>query len=145
MRNIAIAAVALACAAAGVEAQPGDAFSQRVGVERNGGDPRAAAVKNPVEATAASITAGRQVYLKNCRHCHGTKGLGDGPLAPRDIRPANLTDDQWDHGSTDGEIFAVIANGLGPDSQMKGAKPALNDTQIWNIVNYLRAIGSPAR
>ena len=113
-------------------------------MEKRGGDAKAAAVKNPVPATPASLTEGRQLYLKNCRHCHGTKALGDGPLAPKDIRPANLTDAMWDHGSTDGEIFAVIANGLGPDSQMKGAKAMLNDTQIWNIVNYLRAIGPPA-
>lgn len=109
--------------------------------QRRGGDPKAAAVKNPVAATPASVTAGRQVYLKNCRHCHGTKGLGDGPLAPTDVRPANLTDATWDHGATDGEIFAVIAHGAGPDSQMKGAKPALTDEQIWNIVNYIRTIG----
>jgi len=111
--------------------------------QRRGGDPKAAAVKNPVESNAASLTTGRQLYLKNCRHCHGTKGLGDGPLAPRDIRPANLTDAMWDHGSTDGEIFAVIANGAGPDSQMKGSKGTLTDPQIWSIVNYIRAIGPP--
>jgi mono/diheme cytochrome c family protein len=132
MRTLAILTVALACAGAVIDAQ------------KRGGDAKAAAVRNPVQATPASLTEGRQLYLKNCRHCHGTKALGDGPLAPKDVRPANLTDATWDHGSTDGEIFAVIANGLGPDSQMKGAKAMLNDTQIWNIVNYLRAIGPPA-
>ena len=116
-----------------------------IAAQRRGGDSNLAAVKNPVEASPESITAGRQLYLKNCRHCHGTKGLGDGPLAPTDVRPANLTDEKWDHGSTDGEIFAVIANGAGPDSQMKGAKPTLTDTQIWNIVNFIRSLGpSPA-
>jgi mono/diheme cytochrome c family protein len=129
MRTLVIAALAVACAGVAVDAQ------------RRGGDAKAAAVKNPVEATPASITEGRQLYLKNCRHCHGTKALGDGPLAPKDVRPANLIDATWDHGSTDGEIFAVIANGLGTDSPMKAAKPMLNDTQIWNVVNYLRAIG----
>ena len=112
-----------------------------IAAQRRGGDPKLAAVLNPVEATPASITAGRQLYLKNCRHCHGTKGLGDGPLAPTDVRPANLTDAKWDHGSSDGDVFAVIANGAGPDSQMKGAKPTLTDTQIWNIVNYIRTLG----
>ncbi len=123
--------VAFALAGAGVDAQ------------RRDSGPKAAAVKNPVAATAASLTSGRQLYLKNCRHCHGTRGLGDGPLAPTDIRPANLTDAKWDHGSTDGEIFAVIAHGPAAGSQMKGASPTLTDEQIWNIVNYIRAIGPP--
>ena len=61
---------------------------------RNGaaGDPKLAARKNPVPANAASITAGRALYNKNCRHCHGLRGKGDGPLAPKDPKPADLTD-----------------------------------------------------
>jgi mono/diheme cytochrome c family protein len=122
--------VAFALAGAGVDAQRRDSGPK-------------AAVKNPVAATAASLTSGRQLYSKNCRHCHGTRGLGDGPLAPTDIRPANLTDAKWDHGSTDGEIFGVIAHGPADGSPMKGASPTLTDEQIWNIVNYIRAIGPP--
>ena len=73
--------------------------------QKRGGDPKAAARKNPVPSTAASIKTGQQVYAKQCRHCHGLKGVGDGPMAPKNPSPANLTDATWDHGSTDGEIF----------------------------------------
>jgi mono/diheme cytochrome c family protein len=112
------------------------------GAQRRGGDPKAAAVKNPVPATPASITAGRALYGKNCRHCHGLKGLGDGPLAPKNPRPASLVDAKWDHGSTDGEIFAVIWNGApAPKSEMKGMKGTLTERDVWNIVNYLRSLG----
>ena len=45
-----------------------------------GGNPKAAAVKNPVASTPNSINKGRQAFMKACRHCHGPKGLGDGPL-----------------------------------------------------------------
>jgi mono/diheme cytochrome c family protein len=121
---------AIAFATAGADAQ------------RRGGDPKAAAVKNPVPSTPASITAGRALYGKNCRHCHGLKGLGDGPLAPKNPRPASLIDEKWDHGSTDGEIFAVIWNGApAPMSEMKGMKGTLTERDVWNIVNYLRSIG----
>ena len=34
--------------------------------------------------------------------------------------PADLTDEKWDRGSTDGEIFAVIMKGAGPKFEMKG-------------------------
>lgn len=108
---------------------------------QNGPNPKAAAVKNPVPASAESVAKGRQAYNKACRHCHGLKALGDGPLAPKNPSPANLTDDKWDHGSSDGEIFYIIANGAGKDSEMKGVRSEMTATDMWNIVNYLRSIG----
>ena len=80
----------------------------------------------------------------NCRHCHGLRGRGDGPLAPKDPKPANLTDGTWDHGSSDGEIFAIISNGVGGDSEMKGVRSEMTTTDMWSIVNYLRSIGPQA-
>ena len=113
--------------------------------QRRGGDPKLAARKNPSPATQASITAGRALYNKNCRHCHGLRGRGDGPLAPKDPKPANLTDAKWDHGSSDGEIFAIIWNGApAPKSEMKGMKGTLTEKNVWEIVNYLRSIGPKA-
>ena len=113
--------------------------------QRRGGDPKLAASKNPVAATAASITAGQALYNKNCRHCHGLRGRGDGPLAPKDPKPADLTDDQWDFGSSDGEMFAIIWNGVpGANSEMKGMNGTLTERNVWEIVNYLRSIGPAA-
>jgi len=106
-----------------------------------GGNPKAAAVKNPVAPTPNSINKGRQAFMKACRHCHGPKGLGDGPLAPKNPSPANLTDAEWKYGSTDGEIFAIISNGVGGDSEMKGVRSEMTATDMWNIVNFLRSIG----
>ena len=106
-----------------------------------GGNPKAAAVKNPVKPTPDSIRKGQQAYQKACRHCHGVTGLGDGPLAPKNPSPANLTDETWDYGSTDGEIFTIISSGIGGSSEMKGMRSELTATDMWNIVNYLRSIG----
>ena len=84
------------------------------------GAPRAEAakLKNPVPANAASIAAGQALYGKYCRFCHGATGAGDGPSAPKDVKPSNLTDATWDRGSSDGEIFVVIQEGAGPDFKM---------------------------
>ena len=82
-----------------------------VDAQKRGGDPKLAARKNPVPSSPASINLGRALYMKNCRHCHGLRAKGDGPLAPKNPSPADLTDAKWDHGSSDGEIFAVIWNG----------------------------------
>jgi mono/diheme cytochrome c family protein len=106
-----------------------------------GGNPKAAAVKNPVQPTPKSITSGRRAFMGACRQCHGPKGLGDGPLAPKNPSPPNLTDAEWIYGSSDGEIFAIIANGVGGDSEMKGHRSEMTVTDMWNIVNYLRSIG----
>ena len=99
----------------------------------------AAAVKNPVAATPASIAAGEQTYRKSCAPCHGVKAEGG---SGNDLIPASpdLTDDTWDHGSTDGAIFDNIKNGVAPDFNMTPWKDQLKDEEIWNVVNYLRSI-----
>ena len=106
------------------------------------GNAEAAKMKNPVAASPASISSGRAAFAKNCRFCHGADAKGNGPMAPQGTHPPDLTDAKWDRGSTDGEIFAVIRDGAGPKFDMKGYQGKLPETEIWNIVNYLRSIGT---
>jgi mono/diheme cytochrome c family protein len=103
------------------------------------GSPDAAKIKNPVEATAQSVAAGKQLYLRHCASCHGTSGAG-GP--GNDLIPAapSLVGPNWNHGSTDGEIFSNIRNGVAPDFNMVPFKDSLKDDDIWSVVNYLRSI-----
>ena len=103
------------------------------------GNPEAAKVKNPVAATPESVMAGTQTFQRNCAPCHGKTAEGG---AGNDLIPAapDLTDDKWDHGSTDGEIFDAIKNGVAPDFNMIPWKDMLKDPDIWNVVNYLRSI-----
>ena len=125
-----VLAVAMLIVAITVHAQTGGAAA-----------PAAKTIKNPVASTPASITAGAAVYKKYCAFCHGLTGKGDGPLAPKDADPPDLTDDDWDHGSTDGEIFAFIQAGGGPDSKMVAFKGKIPDQDMWHIVNVLRSLG----
>jgi mono/diheme cytochrome c family protein len=103
--------------------------------------PEAAKVKNPVPASPDSIAAGKAVYEKNCRSCHGDTGKGDGKMGEElNPKPSNLTDAEWKHGSTDGELYKVIHDG----SAKTGMKPfgrKLTDHEIWDVVNYIRSIG----
>jgi mono/diheme cytochrome c family protein len=101
---------------------------------RKGGNPEAAKVKNPVAATADSISAGKRVYTRMCSRCHGPAGKGDGSAASAPV--PDLTDGQWDFGGTDGEIFSVVHDGVSAD--MDGYAARLSDTDIWNVVNYVR-------
>jgi mono/diheme cytochrome c family protein len=101
-------------------------------------NPEAAKVKNPVAATPESIATGKQVYTRYCATCHGINGQGG---SGSDISPPapNLTDDEWKRGSTDGEIFAVIKNGV-PDLTMEPWGNRIKDEDIWNVVNYVRSL-----
>jgi mono/diheme cytochrome c family protein len=105
-----------------------------------GGNTAARAIKNPVAATPASVTAGAAAYKKYCAFCHGVDAKGNGPLAPKDSNPPDLTDATWTHGSTDGELFTVITTGAGPNSKMVGFKGKMPDQDLWNIINYLRSL-----
>jgi mono/diheme cytochrome c family protein len=100
----------------------------------------AAKLKNPVRATAASIAAGKTAYDKYCKFCHAEGAVGNGPLAPKGTNPPNLADATWDHGSTDGEIFTSIRDGIGPKFDMKAMKGRMMDVDMWNVVNYLRSL-----
>jgi len=109
------------------------------------GATKAAALKNPVASTPASIAAGQASFQKYCRFCHGADAKGDGPQAPKDTHPPNLTDDKWDHGSTDAEIFTSIKDGIGPKFDMKGFNSKLTPQEMWSIVNYLHSLSSATR
>src|SRR5215813_12493645 len=104
------------------------------------GNPDAAKLKNPVASSADSIAAGKALFAKNCRFCHGADAKGNGPMAPKDTHPPDLTDAKWDRGSTDGEVFLVIKDGAGPKFDMKGFKSKMTDQEIWNVVNYLHSL-----
>ena len=117
---VATGASALAQAPAGPAAVPADAKKMK-----------AAFASSP-----AAIEAGKVLYAKYCRFCHGNTGAGDSTMAP-----SNLTDATWTRGSSEGEIFWVIQNGAPPKYDMKGLKGKVTDADTWNLVHYVRNLG----
>jgi len=105
-----------------------------------GGSDEGKKLKNPVASSPDSIKAGAAAFGKYCKFCHGADAKGNGPMAPKDTHPPDLTDAKWDRGSTDGEIFLVIKDGAGPKFDMKGFKSKMTDQEIWNVVNYLHSL-----
>ena len=99
-----------------------------------------ASIALSVAVIALSSAQGKQLYGQYCVSCHGANGQG-GP--GNDLIPAapSLVDDMWDHGSTDGEIFENIKEGIGPKFDMKAMKAKMKDEDIWNVINYLRSLG----
>ena len=106
--------------------------------------PENQALINPVPDSASSVAAGEATYTQMCATCHGLTGRGDGQLAAATAAygtpPSDLADAVWQHGSTDGEIFTTIRDGIGPAFAMDSFDARLADADIWNLINYLNRI-----
>ena len=94
--------------------------------------------ENPIEATEESVRAGLRVYGRFCRSCHGIRGDGRGQNPSPGTRPANLIDDEWVHGDSDGEIYNLIRGGVPPAYDMDAWEGRITDEEIWHVVNFLR-------
>jgi len=93
---------------------------------------------NPIPLSEESVANGRNTFGRFCRSCHGQRADGRGMAAPPGSRPANLVDDEWDHGDTDAAIFTVIREGVPPNYDMDAWEGRITDDDIWNVINYLR-------
>lgn len=103
----------------------------------------AAPVKNPIKPTAESQAKAKSVYQMDCAMCHGDHGNGKTDVATG----MNLTLDDWTDakalaGKQDGELFSIIRNGKG-DKMPPEAEGRANDTELWNLVIYIRSFSKP--
>ncbi len=94
------------------------------------------AMQNPLKGKETATTNGKLSYTTYCVPCHGDKGKGNGVAA------AGLSTPPADHTSakvqdqTDGAIFWKIYTGNSPMPSYK----TLTQTQIWELVNYIRTL-----
>ena len=100
----------------------------------------AANVTNAVPATPKSLADGGTAFNRSCASCHGKTGMGDGPAAKQlNPKPSNLVDAEWTHGTSDGEIFAVLRSGI-PKTAMKGFASKMTEHEMWDVINYVRSL-----
>ena len=108
------------------------------------GDPEAAKIKNPVASTPESIAKGAKQFQLLCAGCHGKDAKGGLTISVIEDRggnqPPDLTDDKWDHGSSDGEIFTVVKKGIAPEFFMAPWDGRVSDEEIWNMINYIKSL-----
>lgn len=94
--------------------------------------------RNPLTTTKENIDAGRTAFAHYCYVCHGLDGQNTGvPFADHMSPPVPNLKSQSVQGYTDGQLKAVIRNGLSP-SGMPASRDILNDQEIWEIVVYIR-------
>jgi len=88
-------------------------------------------MKNPVDMTEHSVREGEKLYDRHCIGCHGKAGKGG--IGPR------LTGTVPIHGSSDGELFHVLTDGVA-GTTMKGFKKKLTEEKRWHLVNYIKSL-----
>lgn len=167
--TVAVVTLILAGCARTMENPDADSAGMACNAER--GTPRAPeeirSLSNPLEFTPETIATGRRLYQQDaepiaCAQCHGVRGDGMGPLA-RHLSPApsNFTCDFY-AAVSDGQLFWVIRDGSGVvqsepghsraevrrpgrrdrETAMRAHGGFLTETEIWQIVAYLRTFQS---
>ncbi len=100
----------------------------------------AAAMVNPVRATAESQAHAKLMYGIDCAMCHGEHGDGKGDV----VADMKLSMKDWTaspsvlDGMKDGEIFSTIKNGK---DRMPPEGARAKDDDLWNLVIYVRSLG----
>lgn len=91
---------------------------------------------NPLPVTKEVLERGKKFYGIYCYACHGTMGLGDGPVVPPFPIPKSLQTPQmlaW----KDGHLFHVITKGQGV---MPSYAEQISVNDRWAIIRYVRAL-----
>ena len=97
----------------------------------------AVALENPVPADAESIARGKVFYDTNCFVCHGSGGLGDGPVGQKFVEKAPVDlNDAYTQDQADGQLFFTLTRGR---ALMPFYRDALSQEERWDVVNYLRS------
>lgn len=82
-----------------------------------------------------------------CSSCHGDKGKGDGAAAVSlPAKPADHTNGSIMNRLNDKFLYDIISKGggaVGKSSFMPAWGGALNDTQIRDVIAYIRSLAAP--
>lgn len=105
-------------------------------------DPRYASRRSPLDPSAQDVQVGRRLYEQNCEACHGVRGRGDGEAGTQlRPRPANIAAFAKMPMATDAYLYWTIAEGGVPvGSAMPAFKDSLGETEIWQIVAFVRRL-----
>ncbi|MCS6905655.1 MAG: cytochrome c [Bacteroidia bacterium] len=102
-------------------------------------------LKNPIPFTKENVEEGKRLYGIYCKHCHGTNGAGDGPVAAKISQPPPYNSARV-KALTDGAIYHSITYGYNP-YPAKGMGPhgsMLTPSERWKVVHYVKTLrGDP--
>ena len=101
--------------------------------------------RSPTGFEAGSIERGALLYHQHCSSCHGDDGRGEvARAASLPVWPPRLSGQLlWRR--AEGEVFWRVAHGMHDRAgtpTMPGFAPALADTQVWALIDAMRALAA---
>lgn len=88
-------------------------------------------LKNPMDYILTNVEKGKELYMLNCKSCHGDPGKDNGlPLVPI---PPDVISEQM-QANSEGDLHYKITFGRGAMPQFE---TVLSDDERWNVVNYI--------
>ncbi|MDO9257600.1 MAG: c-type cytochrome [Bacteroidales bacterium] len=96
-------------------------------------------MKSTVKAGDASIaTVGKDLYMKNCKSCHGAKGLGDGTKSAslKTAIPSFAT--AKFKGQAVGDVY--FQSYVGRDEMPNFEKKITDEADRWALVAYIKSL-----
>lgn len=91
---------------------------------------------NPIPLNDKVLAEGETLYKRNCQHCHGASGAGDGKVADIYAGVPNYASDAYKTLSP-GRIFFAITYGKG---RMWPHGAQVNPEERWKIVHYVQTL-----
>ncbi|MBW3127889.1 c-type cytochrome [Hymenobacter profundi] len=91
---------------------------------------------NPLAYTQENLVEGQTLYARNCQHCHGEQGDGQGPVGQKFKGVPNYSAGAYKT-MNDGHIYHVIEWGKG---RMMPHGSQVNPEERWKIAMYVRAL-----
>lgn len=96
----------------------------------------AANLTNPIPWSEEAEDEGKVLYERNCQHCHGAKGAGDGKVAAIYKGVPNYSSDAL-NSISGGHIYHVITHGKG---RMWPHAAQVLPEERWKIVHYVQRL-----
>ena len=98
---------------------------------------------NPVALTDEVLAEGREHFADHCALCHGNDGRGDTPIG-RNLYPrAPDMTARATQSLSDGELFAIIENGVRLTGMPAWGGTGLHDEEdSWELVHFIRHLPS---
>ncbi len=90
--------------------------------------------------------AGKKIYERYCRYCHGRTGRGDGAISMAVYpHPADFVGDRKRMAKSDEELFKSISDGVkrpigGEAMRMPPWKGILSEKERWDVLSYIRLL-----